>query len=107
MTENKSPQTETASPKAGAVHREAPHASEHWEGYTLDEIRYQRAYTLARMEINSQRLKQRSTSIVDSKPGSSRHFFGKILSAFSYVDLALMAWRIGSKVWQTSRIFKR
>ncbi|MDE6555903.1 MAG: hypothetical protein K2K55_02965 [Duncaniella sp.] len=112
MTESTSinkvaPEPKTSASSVSPAHRVPPHKTENWGGYTIDELRYQRAYTLARIEINNHRLKQRTTNLVDGGPRNSRNVVGKLLSAFSYVDLALLAWKVGSKVWQTSRIFKR
>ena len=38
--------------------KELPHEKEAWNGYTLDELRYMRAYTAARLEINRDRLRR-------------------------------------------------
>ena len=106
MTDTKASPAHDAGAKTAPMRKLPPHKQENWTGYTLDEIRYQRAYTLARIEINTSRLKQNAETFVDGGPGSSRSVVGRILSTFSYVDLALLVWKVGAKVFQTRRLFK-
>lgn len=80
-----------------------------WKGYTLEEIRYARAYTAARKEINGDRLNARLRSIGEKGffQGSPTSLISKILGAFSYIDLAIMAWKLGSGVFRFTRALRR
>lgn len=91
-----------------AAPKQLPHTTDEWKGYTLDEIRYARAYTAARMEINRERLMTRGRDIQKHglKPGVSKGMLGKMLGAFSYIDIALLAWRAGRKVFKVTRAIK-
>lgn len=85
-----------------------PHEQENWTGYTLDELRYMRAYSAARIEINRERLAARVKTVEkNGLGGSPRNMLGKVLGAFSYIDLGIIAWRIGSKVFQATRLLKK
>lgn len=88
--------------------KQLPHTSEEWKGYTLEEIRYARAYTAARMELNRERLATRAKDVHKNglKPGMSKGVIGKMLGAFSYIDIALLAWRAGRKVFKVTRAIK-
>lgn len=88
----------------------APVDSATWKGFSLDEIRYARAFTAARMEINRERLLSRLQNV--QKQGilpssNSSGLLGKVLGAFSYFDMALIAWRIGSRIFKLTRSFRR
>ena len=86
-----------------------PHNTEEWKGYTLEEIRYARAYTAARMELNRERLAARAVDVQKNglNPNVSKGVLGKMLGAFSYIDIALLAWRVGRKLFRVTRAIKR
>ncbi len=91
--------------------KQLPHHKDdlEWKGYTLDEIRYARAYTAARMELNRERLAARSQNIRKNgiKPGMPKGMLGKMLGAFSYIDIALIAWRVGKKLFTVTRAIRK
>lgn len=72
-----------------------------WEGLTLDEVRYARALTQTRILISREILSARVQGTITGKvaSASSRSFFGKMLGGLSWLDLGLMAFRIGSKAF--------
>ncbi len=74
--------------------KQLPHNTEEWKGYTLEEIRYARAYTAARMELNRERLTARARDMQKN---------GLKLGAFSYIDIALLTWRVGRKLFRVTR----
>ncbi|WP_280122077.1 hypothetical protein [Duncaniella muricolitica] len=88
--------------------KQLPHNTEEWKGYTLEEIRYARAYTAARMELNRERLTARARDMQKNglKPGVSKGMLGKMLGAFSYIDIALLTWRVGRKLFRVTRAIK-
>ena len=88
--------------------KQLPHNTEEWKGYTLEEIRYARAYTAARMELNRERLTTRARDMQKNglKPGVSKKMLGKMLGAFSYIDIALLTWRVGRKLFRVTRAIK-
>ncbi|MEZ3558295.1 MAG: hypothetical protein K1V86_02390 [Duncaniella sp.] len=88
--------------------KQLPHNNEEWKGYTLEEIRYARAYTAARMELNRERLTARARDMQKNglKPGVSKGMLGKMLGAFSYIDIALLSWRVGRKLFRVTRAIK-
>lgn len=89
--------------------KQLPHTTEEWKGYTLEEIRYARAYTAARMELNRERLAARAKDMQKNglTPGVPKGIVGKLLGAFSYIDIALLAWRVGHKLFKVTRAIKR
>ena len=88
--------------------KQLPHNTEEWKGYTLEEIRYARAYTAARMELNRERLTARARDMQKNglKPGVSKGMLSKMLGAFSYIDIALLTWRVGRKLFRVTRAIK-
>ncbi|MDE6177949.1 MAG: hypothetical protein K2F86_02115 [Duncaniella sp.] len=87
--------------------KQLPHHTAEFQGYTMDELRYHRAYSAARVEINRSRLHERIASLRKNgfRPkGTPGGVVGRLIGAFSYIDLGIMAWKIGS---QTFRIFRR
>ncbi|MCI9285863.1 MAG: hypothetical protein HFJ91_08785 [Muribaculaceae bacterium] len=88
-----------------------PHNGPDWKGYTLDELRYMRAYTAARIEISKNRLAGQASNIKKNGLGSATPGGGsiasRIIGAFGYIDMALIGWRIGKMVFRTARLFKK
>ena len=88
--------------------KQLPHTSPDWTGYTLDELRYVRAYTAARMELNRERITARIDGIKKNgiKPGAPKGLIGKVIGAFGYPDIMLIAWRAGRKLFKVTRAIK-
>lgn len=71
----------------------------HIEGYNLDELRFQRAYALARYEMAKARLVEDISAVKEKMPLTSGHgIAGKILGSLNYLDYALIAFRVFSKI---------
>lgn len=83
----------------------AGHHDENWKGYTIDELCYRRAYTVARLEIEKERLLHNIANIQDGFRASTttRSMFSRIIGSFSYIDLGLMAFKIGKRIFKTVR----
>lgn len=83
-------------------------ADENWKGYTLEELKYQRAYTSARLEIQRQRI---VLNIHKMKNGGgtsvASSWTGRLLSSFSYFDIGLFTFKIGKRVFKTIKRLKR
>lgn len=92
-----------------SAHKQLPHHSPDWHGYTLDELRYMRAYTAARIEINREHIVNRVRQL--SKTGkngmTSTGLVGRMLSAFSYIDIAIIAWKVGARALKMVRAIRR
>lgn len=77
-------------------------------GYGIDELRYRRAYALAKYEL----AKMQMTQTVDTvrhgiMPTTGRGIMGKILGSLNYLDYAVIAYRIISKLMKIRRRAKR
>ena len=88
--------------------KQLQHNTVECKGYTIEDIRYARAYTAARMELNRERLTARARDMQKNglKPGVSKGMLGKMLGAFSYIDIALLTWRVGRKLFRVTRAIK-
>lgn len=65
-----------------------------WPGMTLDELRYQRALTLARIEIAKELIMIQGNQLYHGKiagPSQRRGVLGRMLSTLSIVDYAMLA----------------
>lgn len=85
------------------------HDAVEWNGYTLDEIRYARAYTAARIELSRGRLLAKVDGVRKSgfaAGGMQKNLFSRLLGAFGYIDVAIFAWRIGRKLFRVTRAIK-
>ncbi len=89
------------------ANKELPHEKPEWNGYTLEELRYMRAYTAARIEINRDRLRRNFSGFKSVGPKSSTGLLGKVLGTLSYLDIALVTFRIGSKAFRAMRWLRR
>ena len=84
-----------------------PHKKEddNWKGYTLDELRYQRAFALAHLEIEKERITSGLKQMYQSSPmGSGKGLVSKMIGGLNYVDYAVLAFRFGKRIY---RIFKK
>ena len=70
-----------------------------WKGYDIDELRYRRAYMLARCEIEKMRIMGRIDSMRSSMPSiaSGGGIAARILKGLSYFDYAFIAYRVASR----------
>ncbi len=73
-----------------------PHHAETWNGYTLDELRYQRALNMARLEIEKEKLTAATSEMKRGLPSlSTGHgILSKIAGSLSYIDYAVLAFRL-------------
>lgn len=80
-----------------------------WDGYTLEELRYQRALTTARIAISRELLMIQASQLYKGKlppqPGRSG-IFSRMLSSLSIFDYVILAMRIGHKLTRAFRIFR-
>lgn len=85
-------------------HIQKPEAE--WDGLTLDEIRYARALTRARIEISKEMISARTSALMSGKSAGteSKTMLGRMLGALNWLDYGLIAIRLGSKI---SSLFRR
>lgn len=76
-----------------------------WKGYNIDELRYRRAYLLARSEIERMRLVSKVDAVRSNIPSmGAGGMTSRILKGLSYLDYAYIAYKISSKA---SKIFSK
>ncbi|WP_289158668.1 hypothetical protein [uncultured Muribaculum sp.] len=83
---------------------------EKWKGYTLADLRYQRAINHVRMEMERERLANSMTRLNDMKskftlPGNG--LLQKVFAGFSIFDYALLAITTGKQIRKVYRFFKK
>lgn len=89
--------------------RKQPHKDPAWKGYTIDELRYQRAYTAARIEIARHGL-QRSVAdmmTATSQSATPTGILGKIFNSLSYIDIGIIAFKTGRKLFNAIKKLRR
>lgn len=75
-----------------------------WKGYSIDELRYQRAYTLARLEIQKEKITSSFSRFYSSSSGGfGNGLIKKITGSLNYVDYALLAYKIGNRIYKLFR----
>lgn len=76
------------------------------KGYTIDELRYQRALAMARSEIARMHMVDayESTREAISNPSSSGGIMGRIMSSLDYIEYVVAGYRIWKKI---ARIVRR
>lgn len=77
-----------------------------WPGLSLDQIRYARALTRARIEIGRELCATQAASLfkgTDATTGG-RTLLGRMLGALNWIDYGLIALRVGSKA---AHIFRK
>ena len=77
-----------------------------WDGQTLDEIRYARALTNARIDICREMIAARANAIYQGRSAGTggKTMVGRMLGALNWIDYGLIAMRLSTKL---SGIFRR
>lgn len=88
--------------------RKLTHHDGDWSGYTLDEMRYQRAVTLARLEVQKEKLKI-GTAEMRNGAGQfgSTGIAGKIMGSLNYLDYIILAFKATRMISKALRSLKR
>lgn len=74
-----------------------------WKGYDIDQIRYRRAYLLARCEIERMKLTARSESLKQGIPNfKTSGVASRMLKGLNYMDYAYLAYKAVSKIAKLS-----
>lgn len=90
------------------MHKELSPAQEQWSGYTLDELRYRRAVTLARIEVQKEKLRLGAADMrAGSGPFSSAGIAGKIMGSLNYLDYIILAFKASRLIGRTISSFRR
>ena len=75
-----------------------------WSGYDYDQIMYERAVLLARMEVEKERLAFEGERLRKGNVTMSRSLFSRVLGIVSYADFFVL----GVKIWRTvSPLFRK
>lgn len=70
-----------------------------WKGYDIDELRYMKAYTVARIEIEKERIATSSKSLYSGRVNSRAYSIaGKILGSLSYMDYGILGFKLFRRV---------
>lgn len=82
-----------------------------WKGYSLDELRYQRALNMARIEIAKHMIATQGTTLYENtfkmSGGNRGGIVGKLMSTLSVMDYSVIAFRLGSKLFSLYRSFRK
>ncbi|MCM1348669.1 MAG: hypothetical protein NC338_04590 [Firmicutes bacterium] len=74
-----------------------------WKGYDIDQLRYRRAYLLARCEIERMKLTSKASSLKQGIPTfKTSGIASRLLKGLSYMDYAYLAYKVVSKVMKIS-----
>ena len=74
-----------------------------WKGYTLEEIRYQRVLTLARIEMEKVKLMSAYQNVMHGEKShkAATGIMGRMFGALNYFDYGIIAYRLGRQVFKT------
>lgn len=76
------------------ANKTVPHHAADWSGYTIDELRYQRAINSARLEIQKERLLNQVATIRGTfGTVEGKGIFGKMIRSLNYFDYAVLAFQ--------------
>ncbi len=75
-----------------------------WKGYTLREIQMRRTLVQARIEIQKYKLSMATQGVRDKFSGNGSGVMGRIMSAFTYAEYAVMAFKV---IRKAVGVFKR
>ncbi len=79
-----------------------------WSGYTLDDLRYQRAVNHVKMEMERERLASATRQFVDRKQSAfAGGMMRKMFTGFTVIDYALLAFQATKQIRKIYRLFKK
>lgn len=85
-----------------------PHDEPGWKGYTLDELRYQKAVAMIRLEMEKEKISAGFSQMKNGMPMmSTGGIAGKIMGSLNYLDYALIAYKSVTKITSMVRKMKR
>lgn len=70
------------------------------KGYGIDELRYRRAYAMARYEMAKMGIQEQINAVRSGVGGSlaGRGIVGRLMGSLNYLDWAILAFRVVSKI---------
>ncbi len=83
---------------------------EKWKGYSLSDLRYQRAINHVRMEMERERIANNMKHLQNMKnklPFAGTGFLQKVFTGFSVFDYALLAITAGKQIRKVYRFFRK
>ncbi len=84
--------------------KKLPHNSPQWQGYTMDRLVYERAVTLARIELEKERIVIEGNRVRRGNLVFSKSTFSRMLGMLNYADYLVL----GVKLWQrVAPLFRR
>lgn len=70
-----------------------------WQGYTMDEIAYQKALALARIEVTKERMNMDLERVKKGNVFLSGSWFKRIMRIVDYTDVFVIGLTLWRKVW--------
>ncbi len=86
---------------------EQPQKEEKWNGYTLEDLRYRRAYVAARLELEKERLNHNAGAMRKGVKNSANGVVRRVTSAVPFFEYGIMAYSVGSKLFRVLGKFRR
>lgn len=74
--------------------------TDQWQGYTLEDLRYRRAYLAARCDLQKERMLHSVAAMKNGTASSAANIARKAASAIPAFNYALLAWNIGSRAFK-------
>nr|MBD5376550.1 hypothetical protein [Bacteroides sp.] len=84
-----------------------PQNDDHWKGYTLEDLRYRRAYVAARRELEKERLYNRLGATKKGATESVTNRVRRVASMVPFMEYGIMAFSVGSKVFRFLGKFRK
>ena len=85
-----------------------PHSDPAWKGYDMDELRYRRAFVIARMEIEKERMSVAARNLYGGTMRQTQTgIMSKVLGSLNYIDYGVLAYRLGKRVFSLFRSLRR
>ena len=79
-----------------------------WSGYTLDDLRYQRAVNHVKMEVERERLATATHQIINrQQSGLGGGIMKKMFTGFTVIDYALLAYQATRQIRRIYRMFHK
>ena len=73
-------------------------ADKEWKGYTIDELRYQKALALLKLEVQKERFSLMKTRLVSFPDTGVGKMFGKLFSSSKAITYVIAGYKVFSMI---------
>jgi len=88
------------------IKKSMPHHQDDWEGYTLEDLRYRRAYVAACRELEREKLAHAAGALRTNPATGAFNAVRRVTEKVPMLNYTLLALGVGQKAWKIISKFR-